>query len=263
MAPFVNLGPLQIPTYFLILSLVCTAGVFILPKWAERYGQAEGMAARLYLLVLISGFFGARLFHVIFEAPEVYRDYPIEIFYIWQGGLVFLGGVLVALAASWFWLKKQGEDFLLWADLFSPWMAFGYAFGRVGCFFNGCCYGTECHLPWAVRFPSHRFAIEPFVARHPTQIYAFLSEMLIFAVLMVWLEKKRGHLEAFKNTGFVFCAWLFMHGLSRLILEQFRDDDRGAFYYGFSLSSLISLFLIGVGFWGFVLNKKRPLKEGA
>lgn len=230
----------------------------MLPRWAEKFGQSEGIASQLYLFIILSGFFGARLFHVIFEHPEVYRENPIEILYVWNGGLVFLGGLLFALFSAWYFLKSQGEDFLLWADLFAPWMAFGYAFGRLGCFLNGCCYGKICHLPWAVKFPSHMLVIDPFVQRHPTQLYAFLSEGFLFLVLYIWVSKKGKELKAYSNTGYIFSFWIFAHGVSRLILEQFRDDDRGHFYFGWSLSSLISIFLIGLGFWGFMfLSKMR------
>ncbi len=258
MAPYISFGSFHLPTYFLIISLLCTLGVVVLPKWAERFGLSEGLGAKLYMLILLSGFLGARVFHAIFEAPEIYQKDPFLFFAVWEGGFVFLGGVIFALLASWFWLKKQGEDFFLWGDVFAPWMAFGYAFGRIACFFNGCCYGTECYLPWAVKFPSHMFTIEPFVSRHPTQTYSFLAEIIIFFALILWLEKRRGKLEAFKNSGRIFCTWIMLHGFSRFIIEQFRDDDRGPLILGLSLSSLISILLIGIGFWTLILKRKTP-----
>jgi len=248
-APVVHLWILQLPTYFLIISFVCCLGVFILPWWAERFGQSEALASKLYLLILVSGFLGGRLFHILFEDWSYYVQHPLEMLYVWQGGFVFLGGVALALLASWYWLKKQGEDFLQWADLFAPWMSFGYAFGRVGCFFNGCCYGKECHLPWAVKFPAHMFVIEPFVSRHPTQIYAFLGAIFTFLMLAIWSVKRKEKWEAFKNTGFIFFAWLMLSGFFRFVIEFYRDDDRGPLYYGFSISSMLSVLMVGCGFW--------------
>jgi phosphatidylglycerol---prolipoprotein diacylglyceryl transferase len=233
----------------------------VLPKWAEKYGLSEGIAARLYLVILFAGFLGARILHVLFEAPEIYRDDPLQLLFIGNGGLVYLGAVIFATLASWIYLKQQGEDILHWGDVFSPWMAFGYAVGRLGCFFNGCCYGKYCTLPWAVKFPSHMFVIEPFVQRHPTQIYAFLSEMVLFVGLMIWLTKSGPKLKSFKNTGLIFSFWIFGHGVFRLILEQLRDDDRGGLYFGWSISSLISLFMIGIGFWGFVYLRNKALEK--
>jgi len=261
MLPWLSVLSIHIPTYFLVISAICTLGVFLLPWWAEKNGASENTASKLFLVILVTGIFGARLFHVIFEDWELYVSHPISILFLWEGGFVFFGGALAAGVASWFWLKKSGEDFYYWADLFAPWMALGYGLGRVGCFFNGCCYGTECHLPWAVKFPSHMNVIFPFVPRHPTQLYAFGLEVVFALILFAWSLRRNSRLEPFKNTGLLFCVWIFGHGIFRLIMEHFRDDERGGLYWGWSLSSLIAFALIGVGFWGFWARLQKSKKH--
>jgi len=260
MLPVLQIFSVPIPTYFLVISLLCTIGVFVLPWWAVRFDQSEGTASRLYLIILVSGLLGARLFHVLFEEADFYIANPFQALLLWEGGYVFLGGVLFALVASWFWLKKTGEDFFIWGDFFAPFMAFGYAFGRLGCFFNGCCYGTECHLPWAVKFPAHMNVIYPFVPRHPTQIYAFLSELVLAVVLFILVFRKGKSIKAFKDSGLIFCTWIFFHGLNRFVLEFYRGDDRGDLYFGWSLSSLISIGLMSLGFWGFIWRRQKAKK---
>lgn len=262
MLPIVHLGPLEIPTYFLVISLICTAGVFILPAWAKRFHRSESMASEIYLLLLLSGFFGARLFHVVFEQWDHYKQNPIEVFYLWNGGFVFLGSVVVASLILQWYLKKKGEGFLLWGDLFAPWLAFGYGMGRVGCFLNGCCYGKVCYLPWGVQFPSHEGVIEPWVHRHPTQLYAFFLEMILFAVLLIWMNFKKEKIQrADYQPGQFFLIWLGFHGAFRLLNEMYRDDDRGIEILSLSLSSFISLLLIGIGFWGLMFLKFPSKKK--
>src|SRR5690606_9254272 len=102
--------------------------------------------------VMIGGFVGARLFHVFYEAWDVYRDNPWLIVQFWRGGFVFYGGFAGALVAAWMTLRLKKESFLEWANFFAPVIAVTYAIGRIGCFLNGCCYGDYCQWPWAVEF---------------------------------------------------------------------------------------------------------------
>src|SRR5690606_17621407 len=113
------------------------------------------------------------------------------------------------------------------------------------------------------KFPSHMFVVDPFVPRHPTQIYAFLSELVLGLFLIIWLEKTKDKIKSFKTSGMIFAGWLFFHGVARLLLEQVRDDDRGALYFGWSLSSVISLLMIGMGFWGFIYLRNRARTHSA
>jgi phosphatidylglycerol:prolipoprotein diacylglycerol transferase len=184
---------------------------------------------------LICGFVGARLFHVIYEEPQFYRQDPKQVFYVWNGGFIWYGGVLAALpsAAIWCWIRNQ--SFLFWADFFAPILAFGYGAGRVACFFNGCCYGKICSYPWAVR------------SRHPTQLYMMIYELIVMGVL---IRLRRRDL----TRGTIFFLWLGLHGCGRLWVEFFRDDFRGPPIFGFSISTLISLLLITIAIFGLTKN---------
>ena len=101
---------------------------------------------------LLAGVIGARLFHVIHDWSE-YRDNPAEILAIWSGGLEFLGGFVCALAVMLIYFGRKKLGILRWLDILAPAMMLGLAFGRLGCFLNGCCFGAPCELPWAMRFP--------------------------------------------------------------------------------------------------------------
>ena len=153
---------ITIPTYFVFLSLLVTALILALPKYANQNKMDLPTALNISLILMIVGFVGARLFHVFYEEWPLYSTQPERIFYVWLGGFVFLGGAIPAVLAASLYLKLQKLEFAPWADFFAPLGALGYGFGRLSCFLSGCCYGKICELPWSVN------------GRHPTQIYALL-----------------------------------------------------------------------------------------
>lgn len=215
-------------SYFVYQSFLYT-GLMLYVWWrVTRQGLPFRIAWNLALILMVAGFVGARLMHVVYENPEIYQADPWRILEFWQGGFVFFGGAAAAFAACWLYLRHEKEDFLEWADFYAPVFALGYALGRIGCLIAGCCYGVYCDAPWAVH------------SRHPTQIYAFLTEIVVFLYLLR-REKNpapKGHLFAF---------WLVGHGLGRLFMESYRADFRGAFVAGLSISSWVSLFFFGAG----------------
>lgn len=183
-------------------------------------------ALDLALMMMIGALLGGRLLHVLWEEPQYYLENPWAFLKIWQGGFVFYGGLFGAFALAAGWCFRNKQNLLIWLDFFAPVMAFAYAFGRIGCFLNGCCYGRICDLPWAID------------GKHPTQIYAFALELVNLATLLWW--EKRPH----RRSGSVFYLWLALHAIGRLVVEAFRADDRGPMPLGFSVSSWISLLLL-------------------
>ncbi len=239
--PQFSLGPMEIPTYYFIISLAFCIGIFWFYKRCENRNLPTKNALDICLIALISGFVGARLFHILFEFPSYYLNNPIEAFYFWQGGFVFYGGFITAYLCSFLYVRKLKLTFWLWHDTLAPVVAFGYAMGRLACFLVGCCYGKVCHWPWAVPLKQvniHTGMITS-VLRHPTQIYASASEFLILIFLLLY-EKKKPAL------GNVFLLWLLLHSTNRFIMEIFRDDPRGGFYANISLSMIISIILFSV-----------------
>lgn len=193
-------------------------------------------ALDLTFVVLIAGFAGARLLHVVYEEPSFYAENPVAALFFWDGGFVYLGGAVTGILASWIFCAFRQESFWQWADIIAPVAALAYGFGRVGCFLRGCCFGRACDLPWAVSFPSHLEMSIPIVPRHPTQLYALLFEVLIVAFLL-WREK-RPHF-----TGQIFLLWLMSHAVARSIVEVFRDDPRGFAPLGLSLATWMSVMI--------------------
>jgi phosphatidylglycerol---prolipoprotein diacylglyceryl transferase len=238
MAPFIPLThDILISTYFLMISLGALAGII----WFLNRTPAadETHALNISIVSLIAAFLGARLFHIIYEEPGYYYEHPLAIFQVWRGGFVFYGGMIAGLGTTIFLLRRNNLIVNVWLDRVSLPIGLSYAIGRIGCFLNGCCYGKICNLPWAVMFPSHAAEGMAVISRHPTQLYATLWESVVVFGLSK-LEKKK----FFRKPGELFWTWLSLHAIGRLIMEYFRDDDRGRLIFGWSVSSLIAVALL-------------------
>lgn len=250
MKPFINLGFIQIPTFYLIISFSLCLSIlwFGYSKHPENKNKenTQTFGYDLLLIILISGFFGARLFHIIYEEPEYYSLFPLETIKFWNGGFVYYGGFLASLAASYIFIRLKKESFLVWADFLTPFLSLTYMLGRLGCFFEGCCYGKSCALPWAIH------------NQHPTQLYMFFSELLILSFI-IYIEKKK-----FKKTladGFIFMTWLVLSSSARFVIEFYRADDRGTFIAGLSISQIISaLVVIACGLKLYLLSIERVIE---
>ncbi len=222
--PFLTFGSVQLPTYFIILSILTLGLVFWINERSRQKHYSGTTAFDLFFAVVLSGAVGARLFHVIFEEWNYYQANPTAILMFWNGGFVFYGGLIFGFLGGWIALQIKKQSFLSWLDFFTPVVSLGYAGGRMACFLTGCCYGKVCDLPWAV------------ASRHPTQLYAVVLELALFFTLLK-LEKTEW---SQKHEGRLFFFWLLCHSVSRFIIEFFRDDPRGIQFGPLSLSMLLS-----------------------
>ena len=171
------------------------------------------------------GLIGARLIHILYEEPSYYSERPMAAFEFWNGGFVFYGGFLGAVAGGYIFLKlKKVASIAQVFDLAAPVASFGYGFGRLACLWAGCCYGKDCELPWAIQ------------GRHPTQLYSTLWELGVWMIL-IGIEPK------VKRPGQFFAIWLALHSVGRFLIEFYRDDFRGPVAI-FSISGWISLALL-------------------
>ena len=162
---------------------------------------------------------GGRLGYVIFYKPMYYLQHPLEIFYIWQGGMAFHGGFLGVLVAMWIYARKSGRSFWQVTDFVAPLVPTGLAAGRMGNFINGELPGRimEAPLwPWAMWFPQ----VDPTpVARHPSQLYQFGMEgLLLFVILWIYSRKPR-------PLAAVSGVFLIGYGSFRFIAEFARQPD--------------------------------------
>lgn len=240
MAPYLNIFSVQISTYFLLISVACTLGSVWFIERAVARKLNNVTAIDLTAMCLVGGFVGARLLHVFYEEPAFYQQDAWAILKFWQGGFVFFGGVLGAWLSALVFCVWRAEPFWFWADVAVVPVSFGYALGRLGCFFNGCCYGRRCELPWAVFMQGAH--------RHPTQLYAAAWETLVLVMLMRIEPRVR-------MSGLLFNVWLVLHALGRVGMEYFREDERGPLIQGLSLGTWISLALGMFGLLNILLGR--------
>ncbi|OQW49926.1 MAG: hypothetical protein A4S09_11830 [Proteobacteria bacterium SG_bin7] len=251
MYPVISVGSIQLPSYLLIISLIYSTHVFWLTGRAAKFTFNRNRVLDVGMAVMVGGFIGARLLHVIWEEPAYYWENPKEIFYFWQGGYVFFGGLIGAIVSGLFLLRKDKADWFRWLDLFAPLVASGYALGRLSCLAAGCCYGKKTDVPWCIVFPQGVEAPRG-ICLHPSQVYSSLWEAAILG-LLVYLEKKNRTLRV----GQLFFIWLALHALGRIWQEFFRADFRGPVFMGLTISTAI-----GVCLFLFALYILRLLNKG-
>jgi phosphatidylglycerol:prolipoprotein diacylglycerol transferase len=187
-----SIGPLTIHSYGLFVAIGFTVGILV----TVRIGKAEGIKSQVVmdmgLVVILWAIIGSRLAYVLMNF-SFYRTNPLNVFKVWEGGLVFSGGLIaVAVAMSWY-LKRHHLSFWTMGDLWAPGIAIGQSIGRLGCFMAGCCYGKPTNLKWGVVFTHPSSLAPPNMSLHPTQLYASLSGLTIFVVLMVLHAKKHSY----------------------------------------------------------------------
>jgi len=163
--PFLD-SPLTIHGFGLMLVTGLFCAMALMKFLARRSGLDAELFANATIIGLFSGVIGARLSHVIENISE-FTDPKLgilgnlrNIIDIPSGGLTYYGGFLLAFPTLVIYARIKKIPLRLGMDIVAPCLMIGLAFGRLGCFLNGCCYGAECHLPWAVRFPYQSYAYE-------------------------------------------------------------------------------------------------------
>ena len=172
---------------------------------------------------------------------------------VWRGGLAYYGGFIFASAFGLYYARKHRLGMWKMADLAAPWIAFGLALTRIGCFLNGCCYGKVASVPWAVKFPVgsavHEAQREAHLIAagaaplpvHPAQLYLAALNLLTFFLLYFWLQPRK------RFDGQLFAWLLIFKGVFRSFVEIWRDDERGVMFGWLSTSQLLSVPLVALG----------------
>ena len=248
-----QLGPLAIHwygiTYLVAFALFMFLGLRRLRH--EPYASFQGAQAwsrrdveDILFLGVMGVVIGGRLGYCLFYKPGYYLSHPLEIFFVWQGGMSFHGGMLGVVGSMLWFAHTRGKPWLQVADFVAPCVPTGLAAGRVGNFINGELWGrvADPSLPWAMLF---RGAGD--VPRHPSQVYQFLLEgLLLFVLLWLYARKPR-------RTGQVAAAFLFGYGVLRFVVEFFRepDDFLGLLSLGLSMGQWLCLPMVvgGVTLW--------------
>jgi phosphatidylglycerol:prolipoprotein diacylglycerol transferase len=169
---------------------------------------------------------GGRLGFVLLYEPGHYLTHPLEILFIWQGGMAFHGALLGCGLAIWLFARWHKVSPLSAMDLTAAAVPIGLFFGRIANFINGELWGNPTSMPWGMVFPAARLAnpaVEP-VTRHPSQLYEAFFEGLVLFLVLRWLTHRQGTL---KSPGLTTGAFLVGYGIARSFCELFREPNAG------------------------------------
>lgn len=256
---------LRVHAYGVLIFCAC-ASALLMAVWRARREKVNPDAVyELAAWLFLGGVIGARLFFFI-QHPEAFH-HPADFFRTWEGGNVFYGCILGGLTGSILYWFRRPFPFLGMCDATAPAVAIGAAVGRIGCFLNGCCHGSTCELPWAVRFPagSHAWVRqlnagligpgEPTsLPVHPTQIYSSIAALGVLGLLLTYARRDS------RRPGEVMGMLMVLYPLTRWPIEAIRSDEPSVFL-GMSWAQNISvlLMLAGLATWRSV---RRGRAEG-
>jgi phosphatidylglycerol:prolipoprotein diacylglycerol transferase len=239
-----SFGVFHLYTYGLSIAVGVLLSIMLMNRQALKEGFPKSEEVfDLAFAILVWGFLGARLFYVI-QNFSFYAAHPLKIFAVWEGGLIFYGGAFAALFGFWLTARRLRLPFWKVLDFIAPYAALAHAFGRIGCFLNGCCYGKACDLPWAVRFPEVSHLV------HPAQLYEAFYDLALFAFLFV--RRKRVRFE-----GEIGLLYFLFYGMGRYLIEFVREP--GWMWMGLTSNQWLSAAIILTAF--ILFNSRR--RKGA
>lgn len=218
-----SLGPFALRWYGLVYALGFLYAYYHMERAAKKGTiplSVKASESYISLLIILS-IVCARLVYVIVYNPLYYFHNPLHIFAVWQGGLSFHGGFLGAILATLWIQKKHKVSFYSLADSLVIPFSLVLVFGRIANFINGELVGSITNVSWCVVFPG----IDG--CRHPYQLYAALSHLLIFGILLYLLHRKKTSTQEsiFHKEGVFFWTFVLLYGVFRFITDVVRTPD--------------------------------------
>jgi len=247
-----SFGPLHFYSYGLCLAVALglsiylyarDVGKYIAPKMGLTFQDGIQKTFDLGTWVIICSILGARIFYVMENHVEFQNGRWLDAFKVWQGGLVFYGGLFGALIAAFVWMRKEKWPLDYSFDLVAPYILLGHAIGRVGCFLNGCCYG--------IVDPIHGMVFkggEDQLPHLPTQLWELYGDAALFFFLL-WVRR-----WTIRYSWLTIALYGFTYGLLRYIIEIWRLDRTVHFFINFrsvsqATSAVITLLSVMVILW--------------
>lgn len=267
--PFTGVS-IPVYAYGFMLMMGFLVVVFISRIKAKSENIDPEQISNLGIYTIFAGILGGRTFYVI-QNFDAYKHNILDVFKIYEGGLVFYGGLMASIAAIIIYTKTKKLPILKTIDIIAYAFALGVVFGRIGCFLNGCCWGDICSpdLPWAVVFPKtvdanamidgspaflHHLGLglvsvsdNRSLPVHPTQIYSALGNLSIFFINKSFFKHRRRDGEV----TLMFCA---LYSIMRFTVEIFRDDNPPLFD-GLTISQNASILVFATAVTFFVIGR--------
>ena len=249
-------------SYGLMQAVAFIAGIIVLFFMSKKEKIDKDRLYDMAIWIIIGGIAGARIWFV-FENFYLYKNDILSVIKIWEGGMVFYGGLIGGFSAGIIYLRRNHLDIERVGDITVPAFSLGIFIGRIGCFLNGCCYGKISHS-CGVSFPKNSPAYYEQMSSGiipqnavsslpviPTQLIESFSCLLIFAILLIMYKFK-------KFKGMVFYSFFVFYGIERFLLDYLRFYSKEAMIFKtFSLSQIMSILLVLSGSIMLVFSYRR------
>lgn len=245
MLPTLQIFGQTITMYGLMIILGLFIGITILVLRSKKYGIKPEDALFAALFGCIGLFLGAKVLHLIISIPELIRyrkiiaANPVLLYQLLLSGYIFYGGLIGAFLGIYLYCKKYHISHYQMLDLTTPSLPIIHSFGRIGCFFAGCCYGIPYQGPGHIMF-EQSFAAPNHVALFPVQLLESGINLLAGILLLIYGKTPR-------KLGQIFGLYITYYALFRFLIEYLRGDLNRGFFLGFSTSQWISLLLLPMG----------------
>ena len=228
---FIDVFGYNVAIYGIMISLAVIAGFSLAAFVAGEYGIDRDAVWDFALPAIVFSVIGARTYYVIMSWDS-YKNDPISVFYLRQGGLAIYGGIIAGLITLFFYVKKKGISFPGFVDLFAFGLPLGQAIGRWGNFFNREAFGGYTDSFLAMRLPvdvvrkqdiseqiaAHMSAGDNFIQVHPTFLYESMWNILVLTLLLIFRKKR-------KFEGELFLLYVAGYGIGRFFIESLRTDQ--------------------------------------
>lgn len=244
----IALGPFSIHWYALMYILGISAGLFIINRYKKNLNISYNTCLDWLNFAVFGLLIGGRLGYVIFYNLSYYLAHPLEILYVWQGGMSFHGGAIGACVGTFLFAKQNKLSIWGSFDLLVLATCPGLFLGRIGNFINSELVGRPTQGHWGFIFPS-----VDTIPRHPSQLYEAFAEGFILFIILWSLQ----HFCNLKK-GYLYSFFMMGYGTLRFFIEFFREPDThlGFLYAGLSLGQFLCLFTSLIGFFIFLYLRK-------
>jgi phosphatidylglycerol:prolipoprotein diacylglycerol transferase len=228
-----SLGPFTLRSYGALMALSFVLGISLALRLNRRAGRADEALLDLSTVIMLGAVVGARILYVIVMWPQ-YAHAPLDVFKVWEGGLVYYGGLIGAGLSAFFWLRAKKMPIWAYGDVVAPGLALGQVTGRMGCYFNGCCYGREDHVHGLI-FP----ALGDNIPHLPVMLYEAAFCLALSTALYVFWARRR-------FDGQVFWLYVLAYAVWRFLIEFLRGDPERGTLVSNALSPSQWISLLGV-----------------
>lgn len=241
-----SIGPLTVHGYGVMIAIGILAASWLATKLCKEYKLDYENIDSFIIFVIVIGYAFSKLTYCLTVFDQFLSD-PLSV--LGSGGWVVYGGILGGLLAALIWCKWKKWKFMDYFQVLMPCVSLAQGFGRIGCFFAGCCGGAVTDAWYGIQFPATSLAWNTTQKIIPTQLLSSVGDFLIFAFLMYNLKKGK-HPE---DTG----AWyLILYSVGRFLIEFLRGDLIRGGIGPFSTSQFISLFVVVLGAY-MIWNRQR------